>query len=111
MTIDHPRHDELAGRIDHVDVATACGYGRRPTHRRNPIICDADDTILHDFTVDRIENGTANNVQERHRHLLACLRCVALRSRFPMASGCATLMGASAAQASYWSMATLYRPS
>jgi hypothetical protein len=83
MTIDHPRHDELAGRIDYVDIATARGYSRRPTHRRNPIICDADDTILHDFTVDRIENGTANNVQERHRPLLACLPCAALRYRFP----------------------------
>jgi hypothetical protein len=78
MTIDHPRHDELAGRIDYVDIATARGYGRRPTNRRNPIICDADNTILYDLTVDRIEDGTTDNVQERHPHLLTCLPCAAL---------------------------------
>jgi hypothetical protein len=111
MAVDHPRHDELAGRIDHMDIATARGYGRRPANSRNPIICDADNTILYDLTVDRIEDSTADNVQERHRHLLACLPCVALRSRFPMAYGCATLMGAPAAKASYWSTPTLYRAS
>jgi hypothetical protein len=62
MAIEHPRHDELAGRIDYADIAAACGYGRCPANRRNPIICDADDAILDDLTVDRIEDGTANDV-------------------------------------------------
>jgi hypothetical protein len=46
MAIDHPWHDELAGRIDDADIAAACGDGRRPADRRNSIICDADDAIL-----------------------------------------------------------------
>jgi hypothetical protein len=75
MAIDHSRHDELAGRINHADVAAARGYGRGPADRRHPIICDADDAILDDLTVDRIEDGTADNVQERHHHLLTCLPC------------------------------------
>jgi hypothetical protein len=87
MAIDHPRHDELAGRIDHVDIATTRGYGRRPANRRNPIICNADDTVLYDLSMDRIEDGTADNVQESHRHLLACSPCVALHPRLPTASG------------------------
>ena len=45
MAIDHPRHDELASRIEHVDVAATRGYGRGPADSRNPIICDADDAI------------------------------------------------------------------
>jgi hypothetical protein len=62
MAIDHPRHDELACRIDDADITAACGYGRRSANRRNPVICDADDAIWYDLTVDRIEDGTADDV-------------------------------------------------
>jgi CRISPR/Cas system type I-B associated protein Csh2 (Cas7 group RAMP superfamily) len=75
MAIDHPRHDKLAGRIDHVDVAATRRYGRRLADRRNPILVDADDAIVHDLTLDRIEDGTTNDVQARHCHLLACVLC------------------------------------
>ena len=44
------------------DVATARGSGRGPADCRNPIICDADDAILYDLTVDCIEDGTADDV-------------------------------------------------
>ena len=60
----------------------------------------ADDAILYDLTVDRIEDATADDVQEHHLHLLARLSCVALRYRFPTASGFATLMGFPSAKAS-----------
>jgi len=98
MAIDHPRHDELAGRINHVDIAPTRGYGRRPANRCNPIICDADDAIRHDLTVDRIEDGTADNVYERHPYPLAVY--LALRYCFPIASGYATFLGDHAVQAS-----------
>jgi hypothetical protein len=75
MAINHARHDELAGRINHANVATARGYGRRPANCRNAIVCDADDAILYDLTVDRIEDGSTDNVQDRHHHLLTCLPC------------------------------------
>ena len=75
VAIDHPRHDELAGRINHADVAATCGYGRGPADGRNAIICDADDAILYDLTVERIEDCTADDVQESHRYLLACVSC------------------------------------
>src|SRR5262245_1704750 len=78
MAIDHARHDELARRIDDADVAAARGHGRRPADSRNPIICDTDDAILYELTVDRIEYGTADDVQESHAHLLAGLSFVAL---------------------------------
>jgi hypothetical protein len=45
MAIDHSWHNELAGRIDHADIAAACGYGRRPANSRNAVICNADDAI------------------------------------------------------------------
>src|SRR5262245_24520632 len=73
MAVNHPRHDELAGRIEHVDVSPTRGYGRGSADCRNPIVLDADDAVLYDLTVDRIEDGTANDVQESHRHLLACV--------------------------------------
>src|SRR5262245_54525241 len=76
MAIDHPRHDELAGRIDDADIAAACGYGRRLANSRKPIIGNADDAILYDLTVDRIKDGTADDVQESHHYLLACMLMV-----------------------------------
>jgi hypothetical protein len=108
MTIDHPRHDELAGRINHVDIATARGYGRRPANCRNPIICDADNAILYDLTVDSIEDGTANNVQERHRYLLACLP----RAGLPLPDGFRTRhIDGCPLRGSSWPTVTLYRAS
>jgi hypothetical protein len=46
MAIDHPRHDKLACRIDHVDVTAGRRNGRRLADRRNPILFDADDAIV-----------------------------------------------------------------
>jgi hypothetical protein len=62
MAIDHPRHDELAGCIDDADIAASCGYGRCRANSSNSIIGDADDAILDDLTVDRIEDGTTDDV-------------------------------------------------
>ena len=38
-------------------------------------VVDADDAMRYDLTLDRIEDGTTNDVQARHCHLLACVLC------------------------------------
>jgi hypothetical protein len=81
MAIDHPRHNKLASRIDYVDVASPCGYGRGSADRRNPLFVDADDAVGYDLTLDRIEDGTTNDVHARHCHLLACVLSLSVRKK------------------------------
>ena len=62
MTIHHPRHDELSRRVDHLYIAATSGNGRRRANGRDPVIFDADDAVTNDLTMDRIEDGPADDL-------------------------------------------------
>src|SRR5919109_559570 len=70
MAIHHPRHDELACRIEHLHIATSRGDRRGGTDSRNAVALHADDAIPNDRTANRIEDGTADELHAGHRWLL-----------------------------------------
>ena len=74
VAIHHPRHDELAGGIEHLHVAAPRGDRRSWANGRNAVTFDTDDAMTNDLTADRIEYGTADDLHLGHSKLLSLIR-------------------------------------
>jgi hypothetical protein len=70
MTIHHAWHDELSCRVDYLHITAARGHGRCRADSCDAVIFETDDTVTNDLTVDRVEDGPADDVHEAHRKLL-----------------------------------------